>query len=219
MDPFQVHDLLRIDAPGCLRGDNPRPDWVGAALIASPWVVVRRTPAEGRLIAVGVRGAVRAQRWAAWLSEDDVIARLKPEALTSRLADLAPERLSAAPAFAAATAMTRAWRDMAAAPIWGPTGSVGFELASGQPTANAASDLDAIIRCPSPVSVAQARAWLSAFTETTAPLCARVDVLLETPQGAVALLDYARAAPPAMLRTDGGPRLVDDPWADFGVAA
>jgi len=219
VDPFQVHDLLRIDAPCRLQGDSPRPDWVEGALAAAPWVVVRRTCAEGRLIAVGVRGAGRGERWGAWVAAAAVVERLTPEALTARLMSLSPERLSVAPALAAAAAMTRAWRNVAAAPIWGPTGSVGFELASHRATATADSDLDAIIRCPTPVSVAQARAWRAAFDEATAPFGARADVLLETPEGAVALLDYARAAPPVMLRTAAGPKLVEDPWAQAAVSA
>jgi len=187
--------------------------------MAAPWVVVRRTAADAHRIAIGVRGMARNQRWAARIAEDDVVERLTPEALTARVANVSPERLSAVPALAAAAALDALWRDEDASPIWGPTGSVGFELASGRPTATAASDLDAIIRCPAPVPVAEAQAWLAAFAKATAPLGARADVLLETPSGAVALLDYIRAAPPVMLRTAAGPRLAPNPWAHASVSA
>jgi phosphoribosyl-dephospho-CoA transferase len=182
-------------------------------------VVVRRTAAEGHWIAVGVRGIERHQRWAAWVAEDEVVGRLKPEALTARLASLSPERLSAAPALAAAATLDAVWCDEASPPIWGPTGSVGFELASGRPTATAASDLDAILRCPSRVPLAQAQGWLAVFAKAAAPRGVRTDVLLETPSGAVALLDYARARTPVMLRTAAGPRLEQDPWAHVSVSA
>ncbi len=218
MDRFQVHDLLRIASSAHLRGDSLKPDWVDPALKVAPWVVVRRIAAEGEFIPVGVRGSVRAQRWAAWVAENDVVEQLEPEALPARLAGLSPERHAATPALAAAAALDAAWRNGDAPPIWGPTGSVGFELASARPTASAASDLDVMIRCPDPVSVVEARAWLTAVSKAAAPLGARADVLLETPQGAVALLDYARAAPPVVLRTRTGPRLLHDPWFEAAVS-
>ncbi len=218
MGRFQVHDLLRIAPQARLRGEGSRPDWVDAALTDTPWVVVRRAAAKASWVAVGVRGGARHQRWAAWAALDDVIESLRPEALTARLASVSPERLSTVPALAAAAALDAASRDEEALPIWGPTGSVGFELASGRPTATAASDLDAIVRCPSPVPLAQVQAWLAAFAKAVAPLGARADVLLETPSGAVALPDYARATPPVMLRTAEGPRLVENPWAAASVS-
>ena len=170
---------------------------------------------EAPVVAVGVRGAARRERWAAWLDSSDVLEQLKPVDLTPRLSALSPQRLAAAPALAAAAALDAAWPDLEATPAWGPTGSVGFELASERPIAHADSDLDAIIRCPAPVAVAKAQTWLAAFDK--ASFGVRCDVLLETPMGGVALLDYVRSAPPMMLRTGAGPRLVHDPWAELGV--
>ena len=50
----------------------------------------------------------------------------------------------------------------------------------------------------------------AALLDRLADLPARVDVLLETPTGAVALAEYA--AGDCLLRTPTGPRLVRDPW-------
>ncbi len=177
-------------------------------------MVVRRGVAGPSGLAVGVRGGDRGQRWAGWIDPRDVADRLTPEALTARLAHLSPQRLATTPALAAAAALEARWRADGAPAPWGPTGGVGFELASGQPTASPSSDLDAILRCPEPVSIATARAWSKTFDAAVSPTSARWDVLLETPLGAVALLDYVRAAPEVMLRTAAGPRLVRDPWVD-----
>ncbi len=210
---FHVHDLLRIATPDRLRGEAPKPPWIDAALARAPWVVVRRIIGPSG-VAVGVRGAHRAERWAAWIDARDVIEQLQPEDLSARLVGLSPQRLANAPALAAAAALEAHWRSEATRPTWGPTGGVGFELASRQPTVGPSSDLDAIIRCPQPIPVEEARVWTTALDAVVSPMGVRWDVLLETPLGAVALMDYARAAPEVMLRTAAGPWRVRDPWAD-----
>jgi phosphoribosyl-dephospho-CoA transferase len=98
---------------------------------------------------------------------------------------------------------------------WGPCGSVGFELASGVPTAGPASDLDVTMTAPEPLPRPVAVALLAAFTH----LPVRVDVQLEVPHGAVALAEYAAARGPLVLRTNDGARLVSDPWAALASAA
>ncbi|MCL2770469.1 MAG: hypothetical protein FWD42_10240, partial [Solirubrobacterales bacterium] len=64
---MQTHSLLRIDCAAALLGASPPPGWVTEALLRAPWVVVRRAPLQDGLLPVGVRGAVRAARFAAWL--------------------------------------------------------------------------------------------------------------------------------------------------------
>jgi phosphoribosyl-dephospho-CoA transferase len=90
---------------------------------------------------------------------------------------------------------------------WGPTGSVGFELATGVAVADPASDLDVVVRAPEPWSLARARE----LTDGLARLPVRVDTQLDTPSGAVALTEYARGGR-VLLRTPDGPKLVNDPW-------
>jgi len=90
---------------------------------------------------------------------------------------------------------------------WGPTGSVGFELATGTAVAGPASDLDVVIRAPELWSLARARE----LADDLARLPVRVDMQLDTPSGAVALAEYARGGR-VLLRTPDGPKLVNDPW-------
>jgi phosphoribosyl-dephospho-CoA transferase len=86
---------------------------------------------------------------------------------------------------------------------WGPVGSVGFELATAFPAANCSSDLDLIIRL-NDLLVPRVAEELVAVIEDAG---ARVDVLLETKAGAIALAEYVRTGPNLVLRTVNGPRL------------
>jgi phosphoribosyl-dephospho-CoA transferase len=92
---------------------------------------------------------------------------------------------------------------------WGPTGSAGFELATGWPTMTEASDLDLLVRCPEPLSRAEARAWVAACSG----LPARCDLQLDTGRGGVALAEWAAGRVEVLVKTDEGPQLVGDPWS------
>jgi phosphoribosyl-dephospho-CoA transferase len=90
---------------------------------------------------------------------------------------------------------------------WGPTGSAGFELATGDAVAGPASDLDLVVRAPEPWSLDRARELVEDLTR----LPVRIDTQLDAPTGAVALAEYARGGR-VLLRTPDGPKLVNDPW-------
>jgi phosphoribosyl-dephospho-CoA transferase len=93
--------------------------------------------------------------------------------------------------------------------VWGPTGSVGFELATGVAAAGTTSDLDVVIRAPEPWPLESAREIADHLNRL--PTC--VDAQLDTPAGAVMLFEYARGDR-VLLRTPDGPRLTWDPWRD-----
>jgi phosphoribosyl-dephospho-CoA transferase len=177
-------------------------------LRAVPWVVVRRAPrSTDGLLPVGVRGRSRAERVAAWLPADAVAQRLRPEQLPDCLPLLSDHRIADIPALAVLGRL----RD-ALAPFglpWGPGGSVGFELASGHPAARPDSDLDLVIRAQTPLP----RAAAARLTRALAGLPVRVDPQLETPHGALSLIEYARGDGAVLLRTVNGPRLTLEPWA------
>jgi phosphoribosyl-dephospho-CoA transferase len=61
----RTHDLLEIEAKQ-LMSSACAPEWVEEDLRKSPFVVVRRGPAMGQEIPIGVRGTERNQRWAAF---------------------------------------------------------------------------------------------------------------------------------------------------------
>ncbi|MBB4941670.1 phosphoribosyl-dephospho-CoA transferase [Streptosporangium album] len=198
---MRPHDLLWLTGAAAL--EDTLPDWASASLAACPWGVVRRASHPAGFIPVGVRGPERWQRHAALVPTDTVTRSVPPEELKERRPRL--PRLATALSAIALRLATELEGDTA----WGPIGSVGFELATGQPTTHPGSDLDLLIRTPRRLERARAARLVTAF----ATLPSTVDCQLETPSGGVGLTEWARPDGPVMARTDHGPELVNDPWA------
>jgi phosphoribosyl-dephospho-CoA transferase len=210
----RTHTLLRIAAAEVLRCDTPPAQWLSAALRLAPWVFVRRGAPRDGMIPVGVRGALRSERCAAWLRSCDVLQALDPLELVHR-AWRVEARCAEVPALAALAPVAQIMRVAGLGSCWGPTGSVGFELASGRPTATPASDLDLMVRADQPPE----RAAVVALHSELAALPVKVDALLETPRGAVALAEYVCTPRRTLLRTMSGCGLVADPWAGGAAGA
>ena len=198
-DTTRPHDLLWGMTPAQLPADAP--DWARQVLIAGQPVVVRRAMVASGQIAVGLRGSSRDQRYAAVMSARAVQRVVRPEQLVERLpaAELPALR---------ALAQLKPTLD-ALGLCWGVTGSVGYELATGLPTAHADSDLDLLLRTPAELSRAKARELRLLLDE--APC--RVDMQLETPSGAVALREWAGDSARVLLKCSSGARLVGNPWS------
>jgi phosphoribosyl-dephospho-CoA transferase len=201
------HDLLRLTSGAGLRHEESVPAWVPTSLARTSWVVVRRARAPAGLIPVGVRGSTRAERFAALLAPDAVAARVTPEDLVAervwhhmpRARRLGPLRvLDAVDELFASFGL-----------VWGPTGSVGFELATGVAAAGTASDLDVVVRAPEPWPLESARE----IADHLSRMPPRVDAQLDTPGGAVMLAEYAHSDR-VLLRTPDGPSLTWDPWRE-----
>jgi len=203
---WPAHDLLRLTGTADLVCPGPAPSWVEDALAQAPFVVVRRAPIVAGMIPVGIRGSLRNQRFAAYLHRSLIVSRITPEQLVGARPAQVRARSGRIPAFGTLTMIKAKLADR---PLrWGPTGSVGFELATGLAAATPASDLDLLIRVPKRLPAAAAE-WLLANL-SAGP--SRVDVQLETPRGAVSLAEYARGERPVLLRQTDGPVLVFDPW-------
>lgn len=199
---MRAHDLLRLKphaSPICIDA----PAWVASALRRAPFVVVRRAEVRGDLVPVGVRGATRAERFPALVLRDDIAETITPEALAHLNI---PHR--DLPALCALTDVARA----AAAfdLVWGPAGSVGFELASGAPVVGIDSDLDIVVR-PQP---RHTRADLQHFFERIDRLDARIDATIESEAGAVALGEWiaSSASDRVLIKTRSGPQLGVFAW-------
>jgi phosphoribosyl-dephospho-CoA transferase len=195
------HDLLRLRDPRDLVYRAPPPSWSDEALSQVPWVVVRRAPFENELIPVGIRGKNRSERFAAFAHAATVVECVSPEDLVSCQAWREAARREELPALRALPKIQMALQALGLS--WGPVGSVGFELATAFPAANCSSDLDLIIRL-NDLLVPRVAEELVAVIEDAG---ARVDVLLETKAGAIALAEYVRTGPNLVLRTVNGPRL------------
>ena len=200
----QVHDLLQIDLASLSSGCAAEPSWVRPAMLDCPWVVVRRSQAVSGLIAVGVRGDQRSERWAASCERSLVREIVRPEDLVRTSNDM-----GRTPALRALQEMSERWADLALP--WGPVGSVGFELASGRKITTEASDLDLVIRAQQRITFREARFLL----DRTQGLEAKVDVRVETPVCGFSLEEYASASSAKiLLRYPDGARLGEDPWQE-----
>ena len=202
----QVHDLLQIDAQALTADNVLQPAWVRETLISCPWVVVRRGQAPVGQVAVGVRGATRSERWAGFCSEGLIKKVVRPEELlvTSR----SSTRIHRTPPLRALQEVIERWQGLSLP--WGPTGSVGFELASGRQVTTETSDLDLAIRAPHQLNAEKARPLWNWVTD----LQAKVDVRIETPICGFSLEEYVRASSARLLlRFPDGLRLGNDPWS------
>jgi phosphoribosyl-dephospho-CoA transferase len=218
LDPPELipHTLLRIIGAEALVTDvRQLPAWAAEAVRRAPWVVVRRAPMLDSLIPVGLRGELRSQRFATWLPAAAILECVTSRQLSAIGAWKDSPRRMHVPALQALDCVETIMRGHGFEYQWGPTGSVGFELASGCPTATEHSDLDLALHLDRPWSVASAHSLDTAL----AALPVRADLLVEMPHGAVALADYARLQGTFVLRTTQGPRLVRDLWSDGASSA
>jgi phosphoribosyl-dephospho-CoA transferase len=206
--PAPTHDLIRLREPIALTVDAPAPAWVEPALRRTPWVVVRRGYVCDGMMPIGVRGLARQQRFAAFLPVADIAFRLLPEDLTVSRCAIEQKRREAVPVLDALARVASILERGSSR--WGPGGSVGFELATGVPTATVSSDLDVILRQDRPLEQNEAFDLRAALTEAAGP--ARIDVMLETPRGGVSLADLVAMPAHVLVRTPEGARLAADPW-------
>lgn len=200
------HDLLWPTADAFDR--QSLPDWAAAVLAAGEPAVVRRAPRQpaGR-IPVGIRGATRGQRHAGWIEPDAIRQRLSPEALADVQDWLVPPRRSAIPALGLLAEIARLFD--ATGWTWGPTGAVGYELATGRAVCHVDSDIDILLRSAGPLPRVEA----AALIERLERLAVRCDVQIETPAGGVAVADWAGPAREVLVKSDVGPFLSTKPWA------
>lgn len=211
MDP-NPHDLLWTADATALSFDGPRPDWP----LAGPVVVRRETRSDG-LLPVGLRGATRSQRCKAYLPAHAVLRRVTPEMLAldahgRRSFACRDARGQSGYACLNALAMLAPLFDTLDL-AWGPTGGVGFFLASGLPVLRPDSDLDVLVRAPQPLTTTQVA--ILAGMQAAAPC--RIDIQVDTGIGAFALAEWLRQPrqllPKLLLKTGAGPLLVTDPWS------
>ena len=203
----EVHDLLHVDPEFFPSGCPAESAWVKDALAVSPWVVVRRDEAPADQIAVGVRGATRGDRWGGFIAWRQIRSIVRPAELL--LLDRSSRSVPRTPALKALRQMDERWRHLTFA--WGPAGSVGFELATGQFSTNDSSDLDLIIRAPARIS----RERAIFLWNQTKDLAVRVDARVETPHCGFSLEEYAcGSSGRILLRYADGPKLGADPWSE-----
>jgi phosphoribosyl-dephospho-CoA transferase len=202
----RTHDLLEIDANVFIAWNASAPGWVEEALRNTPFVVVRRGRTTDQEIPIGVRGAERNQRWAAFCHPTWVKSVLTPPQLLTRTVPTL--RADAAPALRALQVLKDRWMDLDHP--WGPGGSVGFELATGSHVVKPESDLDIVIYAKRKITREQARSLQARTMNLSVP----VDIRVETLACGFSLTEYARGGSASiLLRTPDGLDLGNDPWS------
>ncbi|MGM3277536.1 malonate decarboxylase holo-ACP synthase [Ralstonia sp. 24A2] len=204
--PLRAHDLLWVSAMPTTADGAPLPDWAIAACQQGAPVVVRRAPrgADGS-IPVGLRGCVRSERCAGTVAASAITRVVTPEMLATTATAIAHD----APFAALRTLRALAPALDALGWAWGPTGGVGFALASGLPVLHTDSDLDLVVRMPHAPSAAQREHLVRQLSDTEC----RVDLQIDTGHGGFALRDWLTSPHKTLLKTDLGPVLVADPWS------
>lgn len=201
---MNAHDLLWGMAPDQLPADAPA--WARQVLRAGQPVVVRRAVAGAGLVAVGVRGSQRGERLAAEMPVASIKRRCSPEQLRG-------EGRAQLAALQALHALTPFMDSLGLS--WGPTGGVGYQLATGIAVLHQGSDLDLLLRTPAALTRLDAQALYQALG--AAPC--RIDLQLETPYGAIALAEWAGASKRVLLKSRHGAYLVSDPWSALELTA
>ena len=193
-----AHDLLWGMTPQQLPTDAPA--WVIESISAGQPVVVRRALIAAGQVAVGVRGPLREQRFAALMQVSSLTRRVRPEEL---------RHVQGQRDFPALRALAQLRSHLDGSGwVWGVSGSAGFELASGFAALHQGSDLDLVLRTPQPLARDQARELLALLD--AAPCV--VDMQLQTPLGGVALREWAGTSHRVLLKNTREALLVTDPW-------
>lgn len=200
MKALQAHDLLWGMTVDHL--DGSAPIWAIEAMQAGHPVVVRRAITDSSMIAVGIRGNARHQRYATQMPKPAIIRCVSPEQLVNIDLQAFPHLQQRLVGIANVMEYF--------AVQWGYAGSVGFELATGIRVVHAQSDIDLIMRMPNYLDKQLAHQMLIQLEETTE----KVDVQLQTPHGGVALKEWARGSSKILLKSSHAAVLVENPWQE-----
>lgn len=205
---LKVNDLLKINTVNDLIGDFIDSPWIDEAVKRAPLVVVRRAPLINNVVPIGIRGTNRSQRLAANILYSNIIEIITPEQLVEGKLWRNNKHIRETQIFKTLEAVDSTFQSYSM--TWGPTGSVGFELASGVETVTATSDLDIVVRAPSFLSIKTAKDIIKELST----VITKVDIQIETPKGSLALAEYARGDSNILIRTFNGPRLIKNPWSE-----
>lgn len=203
----RAHDLLWISGLAALVAEQPLPAWASAEWLERAPVVIRRETLENvAWLPVGLRGKTRSERFKALLSAEAVTKCISPESLVRTAAWNVHSDYKNFPAVAALANMAAAVNTLGL--DWGPTGSVGFALASGLPVLREDSDLDLVVRTNSPFCTAQC----DLLQSVCASSACRVDLQIDTGYGGFAFAEWISGRKTVLLKTGIGPILTADPW-------
>jgi phosphoribosyl-dephospho-CoA transferase len=200
---IRPHDLLWLAEPGDVQVDGPWPQWLTPDWLQRAPLVVRRESVQDARLPVGLRGTRRSERCKGNVARVNVARCITPEMLSTEADQLRHGGLAALDAFAELAPALNA-----TGLAWGPTGGVGFFLASGLPVLGHSSDLDLLVRAPQRLSAAQ----IAALVTLQARAACSIDIQVDTGRAAFALAEWPSPRRRVLLKTNAGPILSEDPW-------
>ncbi|HWL11502.1 MAG TPA: malonate decarboxylase holo-ACP synthase [Ureibacillus sp.] len=194
---IKVHDLVQFETIADLENSLNVPDWVKHAPASQNFGVVRRMPITNKIIPIGLRGDTRDKRHGAFIDESKIVQIITPQSLVNRI-----EQFKDQIYYPALKDIKDEFEKHNL--TWGPTGSVGFEIATGIPVTSPTSDIDICVYVDE-IDTEQLRV-IGHFLESRNR---RIDVQVEVPAiGAFVLNDYLKSAETGFIvRTKFGPHL------------
>lgn len=203
------HDLVKIDIDEFF-SDKEIPSWVIDSLAKVPLVIIRRGKIIDGKVPVGVRGVKREQRFAGYIPSTAVGEGyvITPHSLIQNTWKNLPADRFELPAIKALPKIAPLLKKYQ----WGISGSVGFELASGQATAKMSSDLDLIWYENKHLSQDEANNLLEQLNQ----FGVHADFQVVNGQKGFSLEEFAKSTSNTILvKTAQGPKLSTDPWAEI----
>lgn len=135
---MKVHDIVKWESIDHLEKTTPIPDWVYDAPAAKSFGVVRRMPIMNDMVPIGLRGNTREQRFGTFIHKSRIVEVMTPIELVDRIEGYTNEIH-----LPTLKKIKQAFEQFNLR--WGPTGSVGFELATAISVTTERSDIDVCI--------------------------------------------------------------------------
>lgn len=194
---IKVHDIVKFTNIDKLKHFTVVPDWVFNTKSASNYGVVRRMPISNKLIPIGLRGKSREQRFGTYIHEENIVEVITPNSLVKYIDEFS-DRIY--------YPILKSIRDEFSKLhlSWGPTGSIGFEMATNINVTSIRSDIDMTLYIESidEELLTEVGRFINTFDK-------QIDVQIEIPIiGAFLLNDYTRNNETGfIIRTPFGPQL------------
>lgn len=194
---IKVHDIVKFNNLDQLETISTIPDWVYDAQSAANYGVVRRMPISNQIIPIGLRGNSREQRFGTFIHENHIVEIITPNALVERI-----DKFDNKFYYPILKRIRDQFQQFNF--IWGPTGSIGFELATSINVTSINSDIDLLIYIES-----LEEPLLEEVGECLSGFSRPIDIQVEVPNvGAFLLKDYLNHKDHGFIvRTAFGPQL------------
>ncbi|MDN4494362.1 malonate decarboxylase holo-ACP synthase [Ureibacillus aquaedulcis] len=194
---IKVHDIVQFASINDIENSIAPPNWVKDAPAAKNFGVVRRMPITNKTVPIGLRGQMREQRYGAFIHESNIVRVISPVSLVNRI-DEFNDRIY----YSALSSMKNEFEKYNL--VWGPTGSVGFEITTSIQVTTPNSDIDICLYLNQVDNGVLMN--IGNFLEG---LDRRIDVQVEIPElGAFLLNDYLKHSETGFIvKTKFGPHL------------